>query len=212
MQRRTLAIGALAGAATVAAGFPVGRFGIRAARAQDWQAEVTDFDFVKGAEDAPVTIIEYASLTCGHCANFHNDTLPEFTERYIDPGQVRMIWRQFPLNGLDLRAGMLARCLPEGRFFSFVDILFQTQGDWLAADDQMAAVARLARTAGLSQDEIDACMADEDLADRIVQVRLDAEQKYNVSATPTFVIEGEVVSGNRPLSFFAERIDPLLDT
>lgn len=212
MQRRTLAIGALAGAATVAAGLPIGRFGTRVARAQDWQPEVTAFDFVKGAEDAPVTLIEYASLTCGHCANFHNDTLPEFTERYIDPGQVRMVWRQFPLNGLDLRAGMLARCLPEARFFSFVDILYQTQSDWLAADDQMAAVERLARTAGLSQDEIDACMADEELADRIVQVRLDAEQTYNVSATPTFVIEGEVVSGNRPLSFFAERIDPLLDT
>lgn len=204
-------MGAVAGLATVAGALPIRGLAWRPARAQDWQAEVTDFDMVKGSADAPVTVIEYASLTCGHCADFHNQTLPDFTERYLDTGQVRMIWRQFPLNGLDLRAGMMARCVPEERFFSVLDVLFATQADWVSAEDPLNALSRIGRTAGLSQDDIDACFADEALADRIVQVRLDAEEKYEVSATPTFVIQGEVISGNRPLDFFAEMIDPMLD-
>ncbi|NBB83178.1 MAG: thioredoxin domain-containing protein [Alphaproteobacteria bacterium] len=204
-------MGAVAGLATIAGGVPLRGVSPRIALAQDWQAQVTDFDKIKGSADAPVTVIEYASLTCGHCASFHTNTLPDFTAQYIDSGQVRMIWRQFPLNGLDLRAGMMARCAPENRFFGLLDVLFATQADWVSAEDPLAALARIGRTAGLSQDQIDACFADEALADRIVQVRLDAEQKYDVAATPTFVVQGEVVPGNRPLSFFAEMIDPMLD-
>jgi protein-disulfide isomerase len=204
-------MGAVAGLATIAGGVPLRGVSPRIALAQDWQAQVTDFDKIKGSADAPVTVIEYASLTCGHCASFHANTLPDFTAQYIDSGQVRMIWRQFPLNGLDLRAGMMARCAPENRFFGLLDVLFATQADWVSAEDPLAALARIGRTAGLSQDQIDACFADEALADRIVQVRLDAEQKYDVAATPTFVVQGEVVPGNRPLSFFAEMIDPMLD-
>jgi protein-disulfide isomerase len=204
-------MGAVAGLATIAGGLPLRGVSPRLALAQDWQADITDFDKVKGSTDAPVTVIEYASLTCGHCANFHTNTLPDFTAQYIDSGQVRMVWRQFPLNGLDLRAGMMARCAPENRFYGLLDVLFATQADWVSAEDPLAALARIGRTAGLSQDQIDACFEDEALADRIVQVRLDAEQKYDVAATPTFVVQGEVVSGNRPLSFFAEMIDPMLD-
>jgi protein-disulfide isomerase len=204
-------MGAVAGLATIAGGVPLRGVSPRIALAQDWQAQVTDFDKIKGSADAPVTVIEYASLTCGHCASFHANTLPDFTAQYIDSGQVRMIWRQFPLNGLDLRAGMMARCAPENRFFGLLDVLFATQADWVSAEDPLAALARIGRTAGLSQNQIDACFADEALADRIVQVRLDAEQKYDVAATPTFVVQGEVVPGNRPLSFFAEMIDPMLD-
>jgi len=183
------------------------------ARAQDgWDPGITDFDFVKGDPDAPVTLIEYASLTCGHCAAFHNDTLPALTERYLDPGHVRLVFRQFPLNRVDLQAGMLARCLPDERFFGFVDVLFRTQSDWASAQDPTASLVQLGRTAGLSDERIQACLSDEDLADRIVQVRLEAEEAYDVSATPTFVIDGEAVAGNRPLSFFAERLDPMIET
>ncbi|MEQ8966494.1 MAG: DsbA family protein [Azospirillaceae bacterium] len=210
MQRRTLSLGVLAAPAAILAGRVLAP---APAWAQDgWDPGVTEFDFVKGDADAPVTVIEYASLTCGHCASFHTDTLPGLTDRYLDPGHVRLVFRQFPLNRVDLQAGMLARCLPEDRFFGFVDVLFKTQSTWAGAQDPTAALAQLGRTAGLSDARIEECLADQDLADRIVQVRLEAEAAYQISATPTFVIDGEAFAGNRPLSFFAEQLDPLIET
>ena len=179
----------------------------RPARAQTWDPNITDFDQVLGQPDAPVTMIEYASFTCGHCATFHADTLPEIRTRYIDNGTVRFVFRDFPLDGLALRAGMLARCVENDRFFTVVDVLFESQRQWATSGDPLEALRRIGQLAGLSEAEFDACMENEALANQIIELRLEAEQRYDVSSTPTFVINGEVVSGAWPIDRFVELIE-----
>ena len=179
----------------------------RPARAQSWDPNITDFDQVLGQPDAPVTMIEYASFTCGHCATFHTDTLPEIRTRYIDNGTVRFVFRDFPLDGLALRAGMLARCVENDRFFTVVDVLFESQRQWATSGDPLEALRRIGQLAGLSEAEFDACMENEALANQIIELRLEAEQRYDVSSTPTFVINGEVVSGAWPIDRFVELIE-----
>ena len=198
---RRLFHGGLAAGAALAVGLP------RLARAQSWDANISDFDKVLGQPDAPVTMIEYASFTCGHCATFHLETLPEIKTRYIDSGTLQFVFRDFPLDGLALRAGMLARCVDENRFFTVVDVLFERQRQWAGSGDPLEALRRIGQLAGLSDDAFNACMEDEALANQIIELRLDAEQRYDVSSTPTFVINGDVVSGAWPIDRFAELIE-----
>lgn len=210
MQRRTLF--KTAGLITGTAAFggltgrsPLGTIGL--ARAQEWPPTIGEFDKVLGDSDAPVTIIEYASFTCGHCANFHNDSLSTIKENYIDEGHVRLVFRDFPLDGLALRAGLIARAAPENRYFSVVDVMFQQQSRWVQASDPVAALSNIAMMAGAKEDDIEANLADESLADALISLRTEGESLYQVSATPTFVIEGEVISGNMPLSDMESTID-----
>jgi protein-disulfide isomerase len=164
-----------------------------------------------GDASAPVTIIEYASLTCPHCAAFHKDVLPGLKERYIAPGKVRLIYRDFPLDERALAAAELAQCGGPDRYFGFIDVLFQTQSNWARADDYLAALKQLGKLGGLNDKQMDACFADEELANRILQSRLDAQNQYEISSTPSFVIDGKTYSGARSVDEFAELIDPLLD-
>jgi len=168
-------------------------------------------DHVLGDPDAPVTIIEYASLTCPHCAEFHEDVLPQLKERYIAPGKVRMIYRDFPLDQRALAAASLAHCAGPERYFGFLDVLFQTQETWARADDHLAALKRLGKLGGLTEEEMEACFADEELTNRILQTRLDAQNQHEISSTPTFIIDGKAYSGTRDIEEFGELIDPLLD-
>ena len=164
-----------------------------------------------GDPSAPVTIIEYASLTCPHCANFHEEVLPDLKERYIAPGKVRLIYRDFPLDERALDAAKLAHCAGPERYFGFLDVLFQTQESWARAEDHIAALKRLGKLGGLSEEQMEACFANEELADEILQTRLDAQNQYEISSTPTFIIDGTAYSGARDIEEFAEVIDPLLD-
>lgn len=165
---------------------------------------------VLGDPKAPVTIIEYSSLTCPHCAQFHNEVLPELKERYIATGKVRMIYRDFPLDELALNAATLAHCAGPDRYFGFLDVLFQTQSTWAKADD-LAALKQLGRLGGLSEDQMAACLADEELTNGILQTRLDGQNQHDISSTPTFIIEGEPYAGSRSVDDFSALIDPLLD-
>jgi protein-disulfide isomerase len=168
-------------------------------------------DQALGDPNAPVTIIEYASLTCPHCAQFHEDVLPELKERYIAPGKVRLVFRDFPLDQRALAAASLAHCAGPERYFGFIDVLFETQESWARADDYLAALKRLGKLGGLSEAEMDACFADEDLTNRILQSRLDAQNQYDVSSTPSFIIDGKLYPGSRDIDEFGKLIDPLLD-
>jgi len=152
-------------------------------------------DMVIGRADAPVTVIEYASMTCPHCATFHNKTFKALKEKYIDTGQVRMVFREFPLDGVALRASMLARCAGEDRFFGMIDVLFRQQAKWTRSNDPVGALVRLARMGGLSQGDIEACLADEALMDSILTTRLEGHNQYKVESTPSFVIEGKTYAG-----------------
>jgi len=163
-----------------------------------------------GNADAPVTMIEYSSLTCPHCASFHNDILPDLKERYIETGKVRMIFRDFPLNEPAVDAAVLAHCAGPDRYVGFLDVLFQTQESWASANDPRDALKQLGKLGGLGDSEMDACFADESMVDGVLQSRLDGQNEHKIQSTPTFVINGETYAGSRDIEAFAEIIDPLL--
>jgi protein-disulfide isomerase len=164
-----------------------------------------------GDPDAPVTIIEYASLTCPHCAQFHNEVLPDLKERYIETGRVQLIYRDFPLDERALMAAALAHCAGPDRYFGFLDVLFETQSGWARADDGVGALKKLGKLGGMSDEQMDQCLADEQLANGILQTRLDGQNEHQVSSTPTLVINGEVYPGSRSIDALSEVIEPLLD-
>ena len=178
--------------------------------AQGESSTATPGEHALGDPNAPVTIVEYASLTCPHCAQFHTDVLPELKEKYIVPGKVRLVYRDFPLDQRALEAAMLAECVGPDRYFGFLDVLFQTQSNWAQAEG-LAELKGLGRLAGMSEEQMQQCLENQQLGDRILQTRLDAQDKYGVSSTPSFVIDGELHAGSRSVEDFSSLIDPLLE-
>lgn len=170
-------------------------------------------DRVLGDPNAPITIYDFSSMTCPHCAAFHTETLPELKKEFIDTGKAKLVYRDFPFDAVALRASMLARCSPPERYFGFLDVLFRSQQKWITAEDPLAALAQTGRLAGVSQQDFDACMANEELVNGLVEKRLEAEQKYEVRSTPTFVlVQGdrqEKIVGNQTLDQFAAAIGRL---
>lgn len=165
---------------------------------------------VYGNANAPVTIIEYASMTCSHCAHFHTGTLPELKKAYLDTGKVKLVFRDFPLDRVSLRAAQLTRCLPADRAAGFTDALFSSQASWAGAKDPEAALVRMAKLAGLSQDKIDACLADKTIEDQILGQRMDGAQKYNIDSTPSFIIDGKKVAGALSFAEMDKLLAPLV--
>jgi protein-disulfide isomerase len=162
----------------------------------------TPQDHVLGKADAPVTIIEYASLTCPHCAAFDRDTLPKIKENWIDTGKAKLIFRDFPLDGWALRAAMVARCAPPERYFGFIDALFQGQNVWARAANPEVALGRLAKLGGISDDKFQSCMKDDKLADTVAASRVAAEKEYGVESTPTFFVNGTKLVGEQSYADF----------
>jgi protein-disulfide isomerase len=169
-------------------------------------------DRVLGRADAPVTIQEFASLTCSHCAAFSTETMPKLKEAYIDTGKVKLVFHDFPFDAPGLSASMLARCAPEERYYPLLEVLFKNLNQWSRASDPKRALAQIGKLAGMSQDTIDACWADQKLADAILAARLDFQNHYKIEATPTFVINDGAarVEGAQPFAAFAAAIDKLL--
>lgn len=165
-----------------------------------------------GSATAPVTIIEYASLTCGHCAQFHTQILPQLKERYIDTGKVRLVFRDYPLDGGALRAAAVARCMPESTYHAYIAMLFKSQADWAANQDPGKVLVQYAKLGGLSGADAEACVASDKLMDAIAEGRLKADQYYDIKSTPTFILnEGKAkIVGAAPIEQFAEKIEALL--
>ena len=164
-----------------------------------------------GEEKAPVTIIEYASLTCPHCADFANNTFPAFKQKYIDSGKVHYLYRDFPFDQPGLRAAMMVRCAGQERFFGFLEILFKSQTSWAAAADPIAELAKIARLGGMSKEDFDACMNDKPLMDGILKGEMEAQDKFKVEATPTFIINGVKHEGDMSLEAMDAILAPLLN-
>jgi len=164
-----------------------------------------------GRPDAPVTIVEYASMTCAHCAAFHQGTFQELKAQYIDTGKVRMTTREFPFDPLATGAFMLARCEGPDKRGAMIELLFARQQDWAANPKPFEALVSLTRQAGMSQERFESCLKDKELYDKIASVRDHAAQAFNVRSTPTFFINGVLLTGNRPLADFARIIDPLVN-
>jgi protein-disulfide isomerase len=166
-------------------------------------------DMVLGSPDAPITIIEYASLTCSHCAQFATTTFPEFKARYIDTGKVRYIFREFPLDELAAAASMLARSVGNDRYFFVIETLFRQQRQWVT--DRIQPLMTLAtKELGFTEQSFKASLANQELLDAIKAARDRASKVFEVDATPTFFINGTKVRSYQTMKQMERLIDPLL--
>ncbi|MCC6735884.1 MAG: DsbA family protein [Bauldia sp.] len=168
-------------------------------------------DITVGDPNAPVTVIEYASMTCPHCAAFHNGVYDDFKATYIDTGKVYFIFREFPLDATAAAASQLARCVPGGNegYMAMVDVLYETQAVWAQAADRVAALQQMGAQAGISADQFNACFANQATTDGIYAVH-DRGIELGVNATPTFFVNGAQYAGEIEMDRWATIIDPLL--
>jgi protein-disulfide isomerase len=187
----------------ISAAITVAFFFSIAASAAPLNVEEALADRVLGDPDAPVTIIEYSSLTCPHCRHFHLEILPKIKKNYIDTGKVKLIYRDFPFDQLGLLATVMTRCAPAERYFGFLDVLFQQQGSWSRSKDPMGDLSRIGKLGGLNPSDFEACLKNQALVDGLVQKRLDGQKKFDVNATPTFIIDGDhKIVGSQPYEDF----------
>ena len=157
--------------------------------------QITKDDRILGNPQAPITIVEYASLTCPHCAHFANDVLPEIKKEWIDTGKAKLVLRDFPLDEPALRAAMIARCAPADRYYAFADTFFAAQEKWVRSPDYREALARLAKLGGMGKEEFDTCLKNTELENKVVEGRLKATQELEVNSTPTFFVNGSKLAG-----------------
>jgi len=166
-----------------------------------------------GAAEAKVVIVEYASMTCGHCAHFETDVYPELKKKFIDTGKVRFIMREFPLDNLAAAAAMLARCAGEGKTFPMIETLFQSQAEWaFKAGNPVPRLFEIAKQAGFTQESFDKCLTDQKLLDGINSIRQRASEKFGVNSTPSFFINGKRLKAAPTVAEFEKIIEPLLAT
>ena len=148
---------------------------------------------VEGSPDAKIKLVEYFSLTCPACAEFHTEVYPKIKEKYIDKGLVQMEYRDFPLDQWGLRAAALARCLEPKYYSAMVDILLKQQSNWARSENVLQSLLKIGQLAGLNEKNAKACMSNERLLDGIISVRMTGNKKHNVNTTPSFLIDGEKI-------------------
>ena len=166
-------------------------------------------DEVQGAANAPVTLIEYASMTCPHCASFHETTYPEMKKKYIDTGKIRFIFREFPLDTLAMAGSMLARCAGKEKFFPLIETLFAQQKEWVTQKPMQPLLA-IARQAGFTQQSFEECLANQQVQNGIEEGRQRAVQRLNVQSTPTFFINGKLFRGTLTMQELDKEMAPYL--
>lgn len=166
-------------------------------------------DIEIGKADAPITIIEYSSLTCPHCADFHKLVFPNLKAKYIDTGKVRFIFREFPLNEPALAGAVVSRCLDPSRYYAFTGLLFAKQAEWAFKDDALGPLKGFAKQAGLSSEEFDKCVDNEAMQKKVLAVR-DEGAKKGVTATPSFFVNGMMLKGAPTLEALVEAMKPYL--
>jgi protein-disulfide isomerase len=165
-------------------------------------------EMTMGPDNAKVTVIEYASASCPHCANFYKTTFQELKKQYIDTGKIRFVFREFPHNDAALAAFMIARCAPKDKYFPLIDTYFQTQDSWL--ENPAEGLFKIAQLAGFTKASFDACLKNEDVAKGIIAVRDKAESEFGVTGIPTFFINGKILNGEATFDQFKKVIDPQL--
>ncbi len=174
--------------------------------------KISENDFVIGDEDAPVTIIEYASMSCSHCANFHKNTLPELKTEYIDTGKVRMIFRDFPFNYPALLGSMMMRCIPNEVRYDYMNVLYQLQSNWVNRDPTVTKkeLYKIMQSGGMTKDEFDSCYSNLDIENEILEAVMAAQNDFNIRSTPSFIVNGNLVEGNKNTKEFRQIIDKIL--
>jgi len=169
-------------------------------------------DMALGPADAKVTITEFASMTCPHCAAFNAEVFPKIKSEYIDSGKIRYIFREFPLDVKATAGSMVARCIANGdagKYFAVVDLLFRQQGDWVMKNTTETLI-RIGKQAGFSQEKVENCLKDQDLLNKLAADQKYATEVLKVDSTPTFFINGEKIKGETSIEEFEKRINPLL--
>lgn len=166
-------------------------------------------EMAKGDPDAPVTIVEYASMTCGFCRRFHLETYDAIVERYVDTGKVRFVVREFPFDPRAAGAAMLIRCTPEARRDAMTDVLYERQPDWSRADNAQAALFDIARMAGFTQERFKECLSDQELLEKVTSVQKRGSE-LGVGSTPTFFVNGAKYSGHKSVEEMSEIIEAAL--
>ena len=203
----------LAGLAAVIGLSPFHLIGTAMAQsASDVAKPVSLPDMALGPADAKVTITEFASMTCPHCAAFNAEVFPKIKSEYIDAGKIRYIFREFPLDVKATAGSMVARCIANGdagKYFAVVDLLFRQQGDWVMKNTTETLI-RIGKQAGFSQEKVENCLKDQDLLNKLAADQKYATEVLKVDSTPTFFINGEKIKGETSFEEFKKKIDPLL--
>ena len=169
-------------------------------------------DMALGPANATVTITEFASMTCPHCAAFTEKVFPKIKSEYIDSGKIRFVFREFPLDVKAAAGSMLARCIAKedaGKYFAVIDMLFRQQNEWVLKNTTETLI-RIGKQAGLSQQQVEDCLKDQALLDKIAADQKYANEVLKVNSTPTFFINGEMVKGEQTFEEFDKRIKSLL--
>jgi protein-disulfide isomerase len=172
---------------------------------------VGENEHVLGDPDAPITIIEYSSLTCPHCASFHNDTLPKLKEEWIETGKAKLVYRHYPLDRLALAGALVANCFEGDRFFAVMDMMFAQQRQWTRSDNPGEALQRLASQAGMDNETFNQCISDQQEAKKILDRQQAGRDQAKVQSTPTFLIDGEKLEGAKPYAEFEQALEAAED-
>lgn len=164
-----------------------------------------------GMADAPVTVIDYSSLTCPHCAEFHTQILPKFKENFIDTGKVKFIYRDFSLDAIATLAALISHCTQPDIYFRFLEVLFENQETWAKSVQPREALTTLAKFSGMTEEEINVCLNDENLLNNLTLVKNEARARYNVKSTPSFVIGNHTYIGITSYNVFSTLVEAELE-
>ena len=164
-----------------------------------------------GNESAPIKMIEFASLTCGHCAKFHNEVFPKLKKDYIDNGKIYFTYQDFPLDKFALKASVIARCSGKEKYFSFLKVLYKKQRDWTSSQDPFKSLLKIAKLGGLKNDEIKVCVSNKSIEDGILKNRLNSTKKFEIKATPTIYINGKKYDGDLTYEALKLKLDSLIN-
>ena len=207
-----LSLGGLAAFAGLSPWRLIGEAMAQSVTAADVAKPVSLPDMALGPKTAAVTITEYASMTCPHCARFAENVFPKIKTEYIDTNKVRYVFREFPLDIKAAAGSMLARCIAKddaGKYFAVIDTLFKSQDVWTGSKTT-ESLKQIGKQAGLSGQEVETCLKDQALLDKIAADQKYANEVLKVNSTPTFFINGEMVKGETSFEEFKKKIDPLL--
>ena len=173
---------------------------------------VNQNDFFIGENDAPVTIIEYASMSCSHCADFHNNTLEDLKAEYIDTGKVKFVFRNFPFNYPALVGSMIMSCVPNDVRYDYMNALYKLQKSWVFRDNSRTRTElyKIMQSGGMLKDEFDTCLSDINLENNILEGVMNAQREFNIRSTPSFLVNGVLYSGNKNIKEFRQIIDKIL--
>ena len=164
-----------------------------------------------GNENAKIRMLEFASLTCGHCAKFHNEVMPFIKKNYIEKGLINFTYKDFPLDKYALKATIIARCSGNKNFFNFLDVFYKKQKDWTRTQDPFKSLLKIAKFGGLKDEELKVCLGNKSIEDGVLKERLNSSKDYDITATPTIYLNGEKYKGDLTIEALDSKIKSLLD-